>query len=290
MKRSAIGLLGALALASCACQTEEQLRGIASRAKIQQECRYVGRTPQISQLSGKGNLAKVVDAMGGGNVMVQAGQTTYQGLAAFGNTWWGDLYDCDEPTKYDGSGITVLSSTSAHPVNTQLRAAAERVRVTSNPEIVRGCAFLVNVNDLTGGEMTKGPYPVRQASLKYNTVQAGGDTVFLSTDPHTGEAYRCGTGPGPGDTAPRVSNEEAARYYTGAVREMHDEGLLKSLDELKHLATVNGQLWMELGPERRKKYALELANYCVNAAGGVVSVSIFDETARQVGGVGPAKP
>jgi hypothetical protein len=188
-----IGIINIGLLAGCA--TEGQLAGIAAKAKIPQECRLIGQTPQISAISGKKNLDKVVEAMGGGNVIVETGAHFYQGLMALANTWWGNLYDCDKPTLYHGDGIRVLSPHAAHPVNAQIKEASDGVRVTSNTDTVRGCTFIVNVNDLTAGELTQGPYTVRQTVLKYNTATLGGNTVLLSSDPHTGEAYKCATQP-----------------------------------------------------------------------------------------------
>jgi hypothetical protein len=64
---------------------------------------------------------------------------------------------------------------------TQISEASDAVRVTSHTDTVRGCQFLVNVNDLTAGELTRGPYTVRQAVLKYNPKgrQAGRPTLSL---------------------------------------------------------------------------------------------------------------
>ncbi len=185
-------LLGVLCLAYAAgCATQAQLAGIAAKAKIPQECRFIGTTPQIADLGTEKNLGKIVTAMGGGNVIIVAGRRLNPGLLALANTWWGDLYDCDSPNQYHGEDIRVLSATLAHPVDARVKEASLNVSITSNPDAVRGCQFLANVNDLTAGEVTRGVYPVRQAVLRYNTVSAGGDTVLLTSDPHTGEAYRC---------------------------------------------------------------------------------------------------
>lgn len=189
----------ALALLLSGCATQAQLAGIAAKAKIPQECRYIGRTPEISDLGTKKNTLKIVDAMGGGNVLIVVGRRIYGGLAALGNTWWGDLYDCAHPKQYDGADIIVLSEVSAHPLDTRTSEESSSVRITSNPEAVRGCKFLANVNDQTEGEITNGVYTVRQAVLRYNAVKVGGDIVLLTSDPHTGEAYRCGAEPAPGE-------------------------------------------------------------------------------------------
>jgi hypothetical protein len=189
-------LLGLLFLAySAGCATQAQLAGIAAKAKIPQECRFMGTTPQVADLGTQKNLEKIVAAMGGGNVIIVTGRHMNPGLLALANTWWGDLYDCDNPNQYQGTDIRVLSAALAHPVDSRVKEASLNVRISSNPEAVRGCQFLANVNDLTSGEVTHGTYPVRQAVLRYNTVSAGGDTVLLTSDPHTGEAYRCSAQP-----------------------------------------------------------------------------------------------
>lgn len=174
------------------CATEAQLAGIAAKARIPQECRLIGTTPQIADLGTKKNLDKIVTAMGNGNVIVVTGRHMNPGLLALANTWWGDLYDCENPTQYHGTDIMVLAHSLAHPLDPEKKAESANLRVTSNPEAVHGCRFLVNVNDLTEGEVTHGEYPVRQAVLRYNAAKAGGNIILLTSDPHTGEAYACG--------------------------------------------------------------------------------------------------
>lgn len=173
------------------CATQAQLAGIAAKAKIPQECRFIGTTPEIADLGTKKNLQKVVGAMGGGNVLIVTGHRLNPGLAALANTWWGNLYDCEGPKQYSGVDIIVLSEELAHPLDSKTKEASVSIRITSNPEAVHGCEFLANVNDLTEGEVTLGVYPVRQAILKYNAAKVGGDIVLLTSDPHTGEAYLC---------------------------------------------------------------------------------------------------
>jgi outer membrane lipoprotein SlyB len=105
--RKYIGL-AVMALSLVGCATEAQLRGIASRAKIPQECSFVGTTPEISDLGTKKNLSNITSAMGGGNIIIVTGRRVYGGLAALANTWWGDLYACDIPTQYQGTGIVAV--------------------------------------------------------------------------------------------------------------------------------------------------------------------------------------
>jgi hypothetical protein len=80
--------------------------------------------------------------------------------------------------------------------------AGEQVRVTTNPEIVKGCEYLGEVkgaDHMWGGAFGQGAAEKNaHKRLKNNAAEMGADTVLLATD-HTGfsgsvkrgEAYRC---------------------------------------------------------------------------------------------------
>jgi Domain of unknown function (DUF5655) len=113
------------------CATQAQLAGIAAKAKIPQECRFIGTTPEIADLGTKKNLQKVVGAMGGGNVLIVTGHRLNPGLAALANTWWGNLYDCENVKQY-------------HGVDTHACGTGDRADVLRNrpPEVVELYAAL----------------------------------------------------------------------------------------------------------------------------------------------------
>lgn len=72
---------------------------------------------------------------------------------------------------------------------------AEKIRVTSNPEIVRGCKFLGNVKASTGfhgSGQTIGENNV-EVTMRERTLGLGGDTLFWVKGglAGEGEAYRC---------------------------------------------------------------------------------------------------
>jgi Domain of unknown function (DUF4156) len=75
------------------------------------------------------------------------------------------------------------------------------VRVTSNPEVVRGCRFLGNVRD-TATKLAHGsPATAVEDMLKKETAALGGNTVLVATITSTGkgttesgEAYSCPEG------------------------------------------------------------------------------------------------
>ena len=70
----------------------------------------------------------------------------------------------------------------------RMRQEAEHVRVTDNPEAVRGCKFLGNVRSL--GHATRSTL-----DLQFKTVALGGNTVFTTNtqagrEIH-GDSYAC---------------------------------------------------------------------------------------------------
>ena len=73
---------------------------------------------------------------------------------------------------------------------------AQKVRVTSNPEVVRGCEFLGNVKAMSGwtrGGSNIGGHNV-QETLKQRTHDLGANTLYVVNNEGssgTGEAYRC---------------------------------------------------------------------------------------------------
>ena len=74
--------------------------------------------------------------------------------------------------------------------------AAEKVRITSNPDVVRGCQFLGNVKATSGwgGQAGTGIGSNNtEVALREKTAKLGGDVVFVvaSGVKATGEAYRC---------------------------------------------------------------------------------------------------
>lgn len=87
---------------------------------------------------------------------------------------------------------------------TQLTPAGAKVRITTNPDVVKGCRFVANVR-ATGANTQSmfvhaGAAPNAQdvenvqKKLQNETARLGGDTVFLSKQEGTsaiGEAYRC---------------------------------------------------------------------------------------------------
>ena len=74
---------------------------------------------------------------------------------------------------------------------------AQNVRVTSNPDVVKGCEFLGNVKAMSGwGGSAAGGLAARniEETLKERTFKLGGNVVFVvqnASSKGTGEAYRC---------------------------------------------------------------------------------------------------
>lgn len=77
-------------------------------------------------------------------------------------------------------------------------AAGSRVRVTSNPDVVKGCEFLGNVKATSGWGGSAGTGLAgsnTEKTLQNKTAELGGNVVFVvASGIHaSGEAYRCGT-------------------------------------------------------------------------------------------------
>jgi uncharacterized protein YbjQ (UPF0145 family) len=96
-------------------------------------------------------------------------------------------------------GILVFSGC----VTTDLNPGAEKVRITSNPEVVRGCKFVGEVTGadrMNGGTMGQGAAEENaNRRLRNNAAAMGADTVFVgvsttntSGSVQRGEAYQCG--------------------------------------------------------------------------------------------------
>lgn len=88
-------------------------------------------------------------------------------------------------------------------VTTTLTSAGEKVRFTSNPDVVRPCKYLGEVTGadrMNGGTMGQGAAEENaNRRLRNNAAQMGGDTVFVSTSTtntsgsvQRGEAFKCG--------------------------------------------------------------------------------------------------
>ena len=78
-------------------------------------------------------------------------------------------------------------------------AASAKVRVTSNPDVVKPCKFLGNVSaKAVGGTWATTPGERAQQRLQQQTLDLGGNTVFIASNSadarvaaETGEAYQC---------------------------------------------------------------------------------------------------
>lgn len=72
------------------------------------------------------------------------------------------------------------------------RPNLDTIRVTNNPEVVKGCKFISNVH-------AKGQTSVLIKTLQYETIKAGGNTLSLTVHPTgseaLGEAYACSATP-----------------------------------------------------------------------------------------------
>lgn len=89
-------------------------------------------------------------------------------------------------------------------VTTDLTPAGAKVRVTSNPEVVRPCKFIGEVTGadrMNGGTMGQGVAEENaNRRIRNNAAAMGADTVFIGTattntsgSVQRGEAYLCGT-------------------------------------------------------------------------------------------------
>ena len=82
------------------------------------------------------------------------------------------------------------------PSCVSVTAAGEKVRVTANPDVVRGCEFLTNLSSTSGWggpAGTAGGTANNEATLRNDTAARGGNVLYLlQSGVHaTGEAYRC---------------------------------------------------------------------------------------------------
>lgn len=74
---------------------------------------------------------------------------------------------------------------------------AQKVRVTNNAEVVKGCEFLGNVNAMSGWGGTSGSGIAAhniEETMKERAFKLGADTVYIvgnAGSKGTGEAYRC---------------------------------------------------------------------------------------------------
>ena len=95
--------------------------------------------------------------------------------------------------------VAVLAISCSGPVWVKPTAAGERVRVTNNQEIIRGCDFLGNVI----GTGFYGPDEAI-AIMQNKTAELGGNIVFVTyqgsgkNQNARGEAYRCAGVPSSG--------------------------------------------------------------------------------------------
>lgn len=99
------------------------------------------------------------------------------------------------------SGLSLLSAGCA----TQLNAKGAAVRVTSNPEVVRGCKYLGRVSGsdhMHGGVLQGTAEKSADAEMRNGAAWIGANTIFLvrgSTgwggSSQMGEAYSCPAAP-----------------------------------------------------------------------------------------------
>jgi hypothetical protein len=89
--------------------------------------------------------------------------------------------------------LTVYSLTGCVSVN----PAARKVRITRNPEVVRGCEFLGNVRALGGSLLHPGNQETMENKVVNEAAKMGGNVVLMSTmlgpyeSSSSGEVYRC---------------------------------------------------------------------------------------------------
>jgi uncharacterized protein YbjQ (UPF0145 family) len=104
--------------------------------------------------------------------------------------------------------VAAVSIALAGCVTTDLSPAGEKVRMTSNPEVVRPCKFVGEVTGadrMNGGTMGQGAAEENaNRRLRNNAAAIGADTVFVGTSTtntsgsvQRGEAYLCGAGTAP---------------------------------------------------------------------------------------------
>ena len=91
--------------------------------------------------------------------------------------------------------IVVLALLAASCVSAS--PEAQNVRVTNNPDVVRGCEFLGNVKAMSGWGGAAGSGLAAhniEETLKERTYKLGGNVVYVvgnAGSKGTGEAYRC---------------------------------------------------------------------------------------------------
>jgi len=82
-------------------------------------------------------------------------------------------------------------------VTTTPQGDARAVRVTTNPDVVRGCTFLGNVETGMWGTIAGGNQRSSWANerwLRQDTERLGGNVVYVTSNDRTGasgEAYSC---------------------------------------------------------------------------------------------------
>lgn len=86
-----------------------------------------------------------------------------------------------------------------------------KVRVTSNPDVVKGCEFLGNVKATSGWGGPAGTglgTSNTEKTLQNKTAELGGNVVFIiASGVHaTGEAYRCPASSAPATTPTPAGN------------------------------------------------------------------------------------
>ncbi len=77
-----------------------------------------------------------------------------------------------------------------------LTSEGKKVRITSNPEAVKGCAFLGNVRSTStlSGNVEGLAASANEKTLQNDAAALGGNVIYvISSGRHaSGEAYRCG--------------------------------------------------------------------------------------------------
>jgi hypothetical protein len=91
--------------------------------------------------------------------------------------------------------VLLLLSLALLPSCVSLTPEGEKVRVTTNPDVVRGCQFIQTVSATSGwGGSASGTGTANtEATLRNRTAKLGGNTLSLAqAGVHSsGEAYKC---------------------------------------------------------------------------------------------------
>ena len=100
--------------------------------------------------------------------------------------------------------VSVALAVTALSACVSVSEKGKQVRVTSNPDAVKGCAFLGNVKATSGWGGSAGTGLAgsnTEKTLQNKTADMGGNVLFVvSSGIHaSGEAYRC---PPPAEAAP----------------------------------------------------------------------------------------